>query len=447
MPWHAVRRPLIAGVSSFGMGGTNCHVVIAEAPKPGAARRARAPGRTADHPIPFILSGKNQPALEDQARNLRAHLQEHPELAAEDLAYSLARTRPSFARRAVVTAEGREGLLAGLEVLSRGEVAPGVVLGQARSGRTVFVFPGQGSQWEGMAVGLLDGAPVFAESIRGCGVALSRYVDWSLEDVLRGVGGAPSLERVEVVQPALFAVMVSLAALWRSFGVEPDVVVGHSQGEIAAAFVAGGLSLDDAARVVALRSQAVADQLAGRGGMVSVALTAADAEGLIGRFGERLSLAAVNGPASVVVSGELGALGELVAGCEREGVWAREIPVDYPSHSARVEDLRERLAEELGPIRPQSGRVPFFSTVTAEVIDTAGLDGGYWYRNLRHQVRFNDVISVLLADGTSALSRSARTRSSRSGCRKQSRRTRAKTQPRWRYWARCGATTVTLRGS
>src|SRR5207302_3762020 len=139
-----------------------------------------------------------------------------------------------------------------------------------------FVFPGQGAQWEGMALELLESSPVFAEELRACGEALSAFVDWELDDVLRRAPGAPSLERVDVVQPALFAVMVSLARLWRSFGVEPAAVVGHSQGEIAAAHVAGALSLDDAARVVALRSQAVRDELAGHGGMVSLALAPED---------------------------------------------------------------------------------------------------------------------------------------------------------------------------
>jgi acyl transferase domain-containing protein/acyl carrier protein len=190
--------------------------------------------------------------------------------------------------------------------------------------------------------------------------------------------------------------MVSLAALWRSYGVEPSAVVGHSQGEIAAAYVAGGLSLQDAARVVCLRSRAVADLLAGHGGMGSVALTPQDAETRLARYGERLSLAAVNGPASVVVSGDGDALDALLAECEADGVWARRIPVDYPSHSVRVEDLRERLAQDLEGLEPVSGNVPFFSTVAAEVLDTADLDAGYWYNNLRRPVRFHEVVTELI---------------------------------------------------
>ncbi|HEX8052017.1 MAG TPA: type I polyketide synthase, partial [Thermoleophilaceae bacterium] len=403
--WPAPDRPLLAGVSSFGMGGTNCHVVLAEPPERGdAGAAAEEPAAGGPEVVPWVLSGTSEGAVRDQARNLLAHVGDRPDLGAGDVGYSLVTTRSAFGHRAVVLGGDRERLLEGLGSLSQGEPAAAVVAGEAssRGGGTVFVFPGQGSQWRGMALGLLDSAPVFAESMRACAEALAPHVDWSLEDVLRGVDGAASFERVDVVQPALFAVMVSLAALWRSYGVEPAAVVGHSQGEIAAAHVAGALSLEDAARVVALRSQAVADDLAGHGGMVSVALAPGGAEELIGRWGERVSIAAVNGPASVVVSGEMEALDELLAACEADGTWARKIPVDYPSHSVRVEQIRERMARDLAPIEPRSGTVPFFSTVEAEAIDTAGLDADYWYRNLRQRVRFYDVVRALIEEGVGA---------------------------------------------
>ncbi|HEX8051774.1 MAG TPA: type I polyketide synthase, partial [Thermoleophilaceae bacterium] len=404
--WPRPDRPLLAGVSSFGMGGTNCHMVLADPPvQDGGERGERGEPETPETPtgvVPWVLSGRTESAVRDQARNLLAHVEERPDLEVGDVAYSLVTSRSRFDARAVVIGRDRERLLQGLGSLSRGEPAAGVVEGHARSGDTVFVFPGQGSQWEGMALELMDAEPVFAESMRACAEALSRHVDWDLEEVLRGADGAPTFERVDVVQPALFAVFVSLAALWRSYGVEPSAVVGHSQGEIAAAHVAGALSLDDAARVVALRSQAVRDGLAGHGGMVSVALTPEACEERIERFGERVSLAAVNGPASVVVSGQDEALDELLAECEADDIWARRINVDYPSHSARVEALEERLARDLEPIEPRPGTVPFFSTLEAEVIDTTALDAGYWYRNLRNRVRFNDAVEALIRDGATA---------------------------------------------
>ncbi|TDB92244.1 acyltransferase domain-containing protein, partial [Nonomuraea longispora] len=212
-----------------------------------------------------------------------------------------------------------------------------VVQGVAGSaGKTVFVFPGQGSQWLGMGVELLEGSPVFAARMAECEAALAPFVGWSLTGVLRGEDGQPGFDRVDVVQPVLWAVMVSLAGVWRSLGVVPAAVVGHSQGEIAAAVVAGALSLEDGARVVALRSQAIV-ALAGRGGMASVPLGSAGVGELLTRWEGRLSIAAVNGPASTVVSGDVDAIDELLAHCEGQGVRAKRIEVDYASHSAHVE--------------------------------------------------------------------------------------------------------------
>ncbi|WP_144317144.1 acyltransferase domain-containing protein, partial [Streptomyces sp. sk226] len=200
-----------------------------------------------------------------------------------------------------------------------------------------------------------------------------------------------------VVQPVLWAVMVSLAAVWRACGVEPAAVVGHSQGEIAAAVVAGGLSLEDGARVVALRSGAITG-LAGLGGMVSVPLPVAEVEARLSGLGG-VSVAAVNGPASVVVSGEVAGLEELLAACEAEGVRARRIAVDYASHSAQVEGIRDEVLEALAPVAARTSSVPFYSSVTGGLLDTSGLDAGYWYENLRRMVRFEDAVRALLGDG------------------------------------------------
>jgi acyl transferase domain-containing protein len=254
-----------------------------------------------------------------------------------------------------------------------------------------------------MAVPLWDSSPVFAASMRACADALGRYVDWSLEDVLRGAPGAPTLERVDVVQPALFAVMISLAELWQSFGVMPAAVVGHSQGEIAAAHVAGALSLDDAARVVAVRSLVLREMLSGLGGMVSIAASAQQVTHRLERFDGRVTLAAVNGPSSVVVSGEPSALEELIAACDADGVRAKSLPVDYAAHSEQIEVVRERLLEEFAPVSPQSGDVPLYSTVTGERVDTATMDATYWFRNLRQTVRFEPAVRAMLADGVNAL--------------------------------------------
>src|SRR5262249_26992585 len=195
--------------------------------------------------VPVLLSGRSEAALRAQAERLREHLEARPELSLVDVAYSLATTRSHFEHRAALVAGGRGALIDALSALAQGRPTSRTVIGQRGSeGKRVFVFPGQGSQWEGMARGLLDSAPVFADELLACERAFAPHVSWSLGAVLRGEAGAPSLDRVDVVQPALFAVMVGLAALWRAMGVLPDAVIGHSQGEIAAAYVAGALTLE-----------------------------------------------------------------------------------------------------------------------------------------------------------------------------------------------------------
>ncbi|GDY62173.1 hypothetical protein SAV14893_015660 [Streptomyces avermitilis] len=270
--------------------------------------------------------------------------------------------------------------------------------GVAGAGGTVLVFPGQGSQWGAMARELYAGAPVFRARLEECAKALSAFVEWDLLDVLLSDDGGVLLSRVDVVQPALFAVMVSLAALWEAHGVRPDAVVGHSQGEIAAAYVAGVLSLEDAARVVTLRSQAIR-ALAGRGGMVSVGLSVDEVRPRLGRWGGDVEIAAINGPTSTVVSGSAGALDELQAVFEAENVRTWRIPVDYASHSCHVDRLRENVMDLLAPITPRAGDLRFYSTVTGRRIDTTELDADYWFRNLRETVEFEAVTRLLLADG------------------------------------------------
>ncbi|EGX61520.1 type I polyketide synthase [Streptomyces zinciresistens K42] len=400
-PWPDREHPRRAAVSSFGMSGTNVHTILEQAPEAETAEAAES--EAADGPVAWIVSGRGAEGLRAQAGRLREFLTERPESSAADVALSLAATRSAFEHRAVVTGTGRDELLQRLEAVAEDtSTATGAVRGRTGdAGRSVFVFPGQGAQWLGMGVGLLESSPVFAESVGECESALSVYVDWSLTDVLRGVEGAPGFDRVDVVQPVLFAVMVSLARLWRSVGVEPDAVMGHSQGEIAAACVAGALSLEDAARVVALRSQAIAAGLAGRGGMVSVGLPVDAARERIAAWGGAISVAAVNGPGSVVVSGDAGALDELVVLLEGEGVRVRRVPVDYASHSVHVEEIRGELLKVLAGIAPRPSQVPFYSTVTGELVDTAGLDAEYWYTNLRQTVELEATTRALLGSGHS----------------------------------------------
>ncbi|WP_241911121.1 type I polyketide synthase [Streptomyces sp. DH-12] len=385
-------RPRRVGVSSFGMSGTNAHVVLEQAPRPEPA--PEEPAAPVPGAVPWVLSGKSVEALRAQAARLLTELPGEPSLT--DVGFSLATTRTALEHRAVVVGDTRAGLLDALSAVAEGRGAAGVVEGVAgEPGRVAFVFPGQGSQWQGMAVELLGSSPVFAARMAECGEALSAFTDWSLDDALHG---RVDTERVDVVQPLLFAVMVSLAAVWEDWGVRPSAVIGHSQGEIAAACVAGVLSLRDAARVVALRSRAIV-ALAGRGGMVSVPLPVDRVREDLAGYEGRVSVAAVNGPASVVVSGDVQGLEALMAHWTEGGVRARRIAVDYASHSAHVEELRDELLQVLSPIRPRAGRVPVYSTVTGVAEDGSGFDAAYWFTNLRRTVEFETATRSLLADG------------------------------------------------
>ncbi|HMG44813.1 MAG TPA: beta-ketoacyl synthase N-terminal-like domain-containing protein, partial [Acidimicrobiales bacterium] len=346
--WPEPRR---AGVSSFGISGTNAHVILEQTPEQPSFVATEHEG-----PLPLVVSAATEAALAAQLDRLDTAPQ-------PDVAWSLVTTRAALEHRAVVL-DGAE------------------VRGRAASGGVVFVFPGQGAQWVGMAAGLME-HPAFRDAMTACEAALAPYVDWSLTEVACSADDG-WLQRVEVVQPALFGVMVSLAALWESFGVAPAAVVGHSQGEIAAAHVAGVLSLDDAARVVARRAQLLA-RLAGTGGMASVTAPEAQVRALIDRWSPGVSVATVNGPASVTVSGDAAALDRLLAGCESDGVRATRVAVDYASHSPHVEAVRDDLLAALDGIEPQPPRVRFASTVTGD----AALGPDYWYRNLRETGRFH----------------------------------------------------------
>ncbi|MGW2569630.1 type I polyketide synthase [Streptomyces sp. NPDC001537] len=401
-PWPGEPgRPRRAGVSSVGMGGTNAHVILEQAPD----ERTELPAADEDltsagvlGAVPWVLSARSEPALREQAARLRELVAADASLSATDVGHSLVSTRSSFEHRAVVISGDREQALAGLDLVAAGGAAARAVRGVATrpAGPVVFVFPGQGSQWLGMGKQLYAESQVFARAIDDCARALDPWLDWSLLDLVTGADSAPSLERGDaVVQPALFAMMVSLARLWRSLGVVPDAVVGHSQGEIAAACASGALSLEDAARVVALRSRALT-ALAGLGGLNAVAAPLNWVEDRLGRWSGRLSVAAVNGPASVVIAGDLEALQEFAALAAGDGVRVRRVRIEYASHSHQVERIRDQVLEAAAGVTPRQTAVEFHSTVTAGLLDTRALDASYWYDNLRSTVRFGEVVENLM---------------------------------------------------
>ncbi|TGB05572.1 type I polyketide synthase, partial [Streptomyces palmae] len=400
--WPRHQRPRRAGVSAFGFSGTNAHLILEQAPE--EAEDPRPTARPAEPPrvVPWILSARGEAGLREQARRLSglAAGADHDPAA---VAWSLLTTRARFEHRAVVAGRDAAELLAGLDALAAGDPSPGLTTGTAGAlgPGPVLVFPGQGSQWLGMGAELLDASPVFADAIADCERALAPYTDWSLTRVLRGEPGAADLGRVDVVQPALWAMMTALAAVWAHHGVRPAAVVGHSQGEIAAACVAGALSLEDAARVVALRSRALR-ALAGLGAMASLGVDRDTAATLLTELGERareVVVAALNSPSSTVVSGPPDQVAAAVAACEAAGARARTIEVDYASHGPQVDRIAEEVLDRLAGVSATDTEVAFYSTVTGGPLDTSTLDADYWLANLRRPVCLSTAVDALLAAG------------------------------------------------
>ncbi|MEO7733519.1 MAG: type I polyketide synthase, partial [Kofleriaceae bacterium] len=365
--WPRNGVPRLAGVSSFGVSGTNAHLVLEEAPATRAAEIAaplHAPAAPGAAQL-IVLSGRTAAALDQVAARLRIHLEAHPALALADIAHSLAVTRTHHDHRlacAVASTAELTQVLALVERGSHGELPSGVSRGEvsARGGKIVFVCSGGGSQWIGMGLQLLEQEPVFREAIAACDRAILAETGWSLLAELQAPAERSRLDQVEVVQPALFAITVALAALWRSWGVEPGAVVGHSQGEIAAAYISGALSLEAAAAVVCRRSRVVRP-ICGRGGMAMVQLPLAGAQAAIRGREHALSIGVTSSRRSTVISGSLDAIAEVMATLEARGVFCKQVNVAYAGHSPQVEPLHEELVAALAGVTSGVPVVPMRS--------------------------------------------------------------------------------------
>ncbi|PPA62048.1 type I polyketide synthase [Micromonospora chalcea] len=412
-PWPELDRPRRGGVSSFGVSGTNAHVILEEyrprvaeaatvdggqADGTGAVEPARRPGLVASDVSLWPVSARSRTALGAQAARLADFLRRRGEIDPAAVGWSLATTRSTFDHRAAVVGSTADELLAGLDALAAGQPAGNLVTGTVTSAGAgpVFVFPGQGAQSARMAAGLVGRTPVFDAKLAECQRALAPYLDVDLVAVLTG-DDESWLERVEVVQPVLWAVGIALAAVWRAAGVVPDAVIGHSQGEIGAACVAGILSLEDAAKAVALRSRALT-VLRGTGTMASIDLSADAVTERLGEF-PGVGVAAVNGPSTVVVSGPPQPVADLVQACQAQGVRARLIPVDYASHSEAVRQVAEQLRADLAGVTPRAGHTRLVSTLTGEWADPLTMGAEHWYDNLRQTVQFDAAVRTAVAAG------------------------------------------------
>jgi acyl transferase domain-containing protein/acyl carrier protein len=396
--WSQENGPPIAGVSSFGFGGTNAHVVLQDAPASPSKNRAGSANKSC-YLLP--LSARSPEALQAVARNSRQFLATS-ESSLHDICYSASARRGHHDYRLAVAGNSAAQLVEGLDAFLKNETRAGLSSGRKALGgrqKLAFVFSGQGSQWFGMGRALLHDEPVFREMIERCELALRPHTDWSLIAELAATDSAESrLNDVDVIQPALFAVQVALAALWRSWGIEPDAVVGHSMGEVAAAYVAGALSLEDAALVICTRSKLV-KRTVGQGAMASVELAIEDARHVIAGYEDRVSIAVSTSPTSTVLSGDPAALAEILEQLKGRDIFCRMVKVDFASHSPQMDPLRGELLDALEEVQPRLASIPIYSTVMNSVADGSEFDAHYWARNLREPVLFSASIQRLLEDG------------------------------------------------
>ena len=405
-PWPVHGYPPCAGVSSFGFGGTNAHVVLEGVvqPQPDVAHIVSPVSRSFRQPYLLPLSAHNPAALRSLAQAYRDVLtapDTKDTMPLANICYTASTRRNHHDYRLALLAHTRDEFARCLEMYLRGEEYHGLHAGRKKAGsgpQLVFIFPGQGAQWIGMGRQLLEREPVFTGAMDDCEEAMQPYVNWSLRSVLTSEDGAAMLERIDVIQPTLFAIEVSLAALWRSWGVVPHAVVGHSMGEVAAAYIAGALSLEDATRVICLRSQLLR-RVSGQGAMAVVELSLEQAEQVVASYEDRLSIAASNSPRSTVLSGEPETLEAVLNSLEQRGIFCRRVKVDVASHSPQMDSLRDELLRILDSIQPRPTTVPLYSTVTGLPCSGEELDAAYWMQNLRAPVRFAAVIQRLATEG------------------------------------------------
>ncbi|RDG38080.1 type I polyketide synthase, partial [Streptomyces corynorhini] len=395
--WPEVDHPHRVGVSAFGVSGTNAHVVIEQAPEPTADETAADPApRTALPVLPWLVSGRDEAALRAQAGRLAAHLAARPDTDPYDLAASLAATRSTFESRAVVQGRDLAELLPALDALATGEPDPRVLTGTVREGRTGFLFSGQGAQRLGMGRGLYEAFPVFAEAFdEVCGL-----VGEGLREVVFGADGdGERLAGTEWAQPALFAVEVALFRLVESWGVRPDVVMGHSVGELAAAYVAGVMSLEDACRLVVARGRLMGALVPG-GVMVAVEAAEGEVLPLLEECGGGVSLGAVNGPRSVVVSGEAAAVEGVVAHFRGLGRKVTALRVSHAFHSPLMEPMLDEFRSVAERVVYGVPSLPVVSNVTGRLAGAGELTSAdYWVRHVRESVRFADGVEALVGEG------------------------------------------------
>ena len=396
--WPDSHAEALAGVNSFGFGGTNAHVILegvsTDTPDAGPER--------ADTPVVFPLSARSRQALEAVAGSMRDFASNAKERGVRfaDMFYSAAFRRSHHDHRLAVAAASNQELAAALDAYLRGESLSSCAAGTvpAERPRLVFVCTGMGPQWWAMGRQLFACEPVFRETILQCDEFFRKEADWSLTKEMMAGESQSRMAETQIAQTANFAIQTALAALWKSWGIEPDAVVGHSVGEVSAAYISGALSLRDAIRVSFHRSR-LQQTTAGAGAMMAVGLPEGQARAWINPFEGRLSIAAVNSPSSTTVSGDPGAMERLAARLSEAGIFHRALRVDVAYHSAQMDPLRKELLDVLAGLSPRDATVPLYSTVTGGRVAGREFDAGYWWKNVREPVEFRRAVDCLATDG------------------------------------------------
>ncbi len=400
-PWPADTEPLIAGVSSFGFAGTNAHIVLQEAPQQDQVPSS-VPHGLAIEARPYLLpiSARSPQARLVMAREYLEALDGANDTSSIlDICYTAGVRRSHLEHRLALVAHSKKELTEHLEAFLRDEARPGLSHGSKRLDRRtrlVMVFSGQGSHWFGMGARLMEQEPVFRVALEQCDRLLREHADWSLLEQLAAPAEFSRLNETDVAQPAIFAIQVGLAALWRSWGITPDAIIGQSLGEIAAAHVAGALSLEDSIRVVFHRSRLM-KRTAGQGKTAVVGLPLEQAELALTGFEDVLSVAGSNSPTTSIISGDPVALERVLSSLTRRNIFCRVLKgVDVAFHSPQMEPLRDELVYALEGIQPKLAAVPLFSTISVALASGTEFDATYWGRNLREPFHFTRTLMQLL---------------------------------------------------
>jgi acyl transferase domain-containing protein/acyl carrier protein len=397
-PWpDAGAGPRTAVINSFGFGGTNGSMVVEEAPPAVASALASLPaGRACLLP----LSGRSPAGLRAMAERTKEFCS-RSEATLEDICYSASLRRGQLNHRAAVVADSKEAMATGIEAFLAGETRLTSATGEAgqTAPRVAFVLAGMGSQWSGMTQQLLAEEPVFRGAVERCDRIFRELSGWSLLDEMTADEAQSGIHETCVAQPAIFAAQVGLAALWRSWGIVPDAVAGHSVGEAAAAHISGALSLEDAVRVIYTRSR-LQQTTAGTGTMLAAGLTSGEAEQMVAGYAGEVAVGAVNSPRSVTLAGDRDALERIAESLTARGKFNRFLQVEVPYHSPKMDPIREEMLAALESIRPRPTTVPLVSTVTGVPIDGETLTADYWWSNVRKPVRFADAVGSLAKLGS-----------------------------------------------